>query len=378
MSAGAQEIFIRHPDFYVPAFTVKQDNKALGPDVVRDVIQVTYRDTLQEFDSFEITINNEWDLGKRSFKYSDARLFDPGSRIDLWMGYLGKDSMQLMLTGEVTSLRPAFPESGTSSLTVGGLNLLHRFRTKQESHSYLNKTDTQIAKTVTGRLRARLAAAPLPPGGEVQHKLIVQDNQYDILFLLERARRIGYDLFVQEVGSSGRAEESVLYFGPSGGIIRPAYKLGYGRSLIQFAPTLTTANQVDKVVVRAWDSRNAKPIVKEYTRKQLGLNRRAGDAGGRDTVDKSFEQREEIIVDHPVTSAEEAERLARSRLEENAKDFIKGSGSTVGIPSLRAGSVLDLDGLGERFSGRYFVTGTTHTINDSGYRTQFECRREEK
>jgi hypothetical protein len=34
-------------------------------------------------------------------------------------------------------------------------------------------------------------------------------------------------------------------------------------------------------------------------------------------------------------------------------------------------------GLGVRFSGEYFVTETTHTINDSGYITRFNARRED-
>jgi phage protein D len=49
----------------------------------------------------------------------------------------------------------------------------------------------------------------------------------------------------------------------------------------------------------------------------------------------------------------------------------------VGLPDLRAGSVVNIDGLGARFTGRYFVTSTTHAIGDGGYTTQFECRREE-
>ena len=49
--------------------------------------------------------------------------------------------------------------------------------------------------------------------------------------------------------------------------------------------------------------------------------------------------------------------------------MVNGSGSTVGLPDLRAGIVLQIDGLGDRFSGRYFVTATTHTIGDSGYTT---------
>jgi hypothetical protein len=36
-----------------------------------------------------------------------------------------------------------------------------------------------------------------------------------------------------------------------------------------------------------------------------------------------------------------------------------------------------MDGMGDRFNGRYFLTSTTHTISDGGYTTTFECRREE-
>jgi hypothetical protein len=32
--------------------------------------------------------------------------------------------------------------------------------------------------------------------------------------------------------------------------------------------------------------------------------------------------------------------------------------------------------LGARLSGKYFVTKTQHTVDDSGYLTTFSCRRE--
>ena len=34
-------------------------------------------------------------------------------------------------------------------------------------------------------------------------------------------------------------------------------------------------------------------------------------------------------------------------------------------------------GVGKQFSGTYFVTDTTHTLNDSGYTTAFTARREQ-
>jgi phage protein D len=92
---------------------------------------------------------------------------------------------------------------------------------------------------------------------------------------------------------------------------------------------------------------------------------------------RAFQNREEVITTHPVQSEDEARTLALETLERIAKGMLTGSGATVGLPDIRTGTVLDIDGLGSRFSGRYFVTATTHTIGDSGYTTQFECRREE-
>ena len=85
----------------------------------------------------------------------------------------------------------------------------------------------------------------------------------------------------------------------------------------------------------------------------------------------------EIVATKPIESQAEADTLAKQTLEGIAKDMLKGSGSVVGLPDLRAGGIVEIDGMGQRFSGRYFVTSTTHTIGDGGYSTQFECRREE-
>jgi phage protein D len=78
-----------------------------------------------------------------------------------------------------------------------------------------------------------------------------------------------------------------------------------------------------------------------------------------------------------VADEAEAKRVAADRLRDIAHEMVTGTGSTVGLPDLRAGRRLSIDGLGVRFNGRYFVTGTTHTLDDSGYVTQFTCRRDD-
>jgi uncharacterized protein len=369
MSGAAIPIY-QDQDFYVPGFEVRLDGRPPGREVVRDILTVSYKDSIQDIDSFDITINN-WDAQTRTFKYSDSKLFDPGRRIELSMGY--RDAQRTMLKGEITSLRPAFPAGGGSTLTISGLNILHRFRTQQESHTYIKRTDSQIAEEIGQRLNVEVEAVHAP--GEPVFDYLIQDNQYDIVFLMERARQAGYDIFVEE-RDSGSGVRTVLAYRPSTSVHRPTYRLSYGKSLIEFQPELTTANQVGKVTVRGWD--NAKKEAIEYTATRAELvTKGVGERGGQGTIDKSIEAKAEIVATRPVASQAEAQSLARQILEGIAKEMVKATGSVPGLPDIRAGTVLEIDGLGERFSGRYFIVASTHAIGDGGYTTQFECRREE-
>jgi phage protein D len=367
-SALALPIY-RGEDFYVPEFEVRLRGRPLPRDVIRDVTAVTYKDALDEIDSFEITINN-WDAEKRDFKYADSDLFDPGKQVEVSLGYFGR-SKRRMITGEITSLKPTFPAAGQPTLGITGLSLLHRLRTEQVSETYEKLTDTQIARRIEQRLGVKLETDAAASASEQPYPYIIQDNQYDIVFLMERARRIGYDLFVEEKPSG-----SVLYFGPSIGVRRATYRLTYGRSLVQFTPNLTTANQVAEVTVRGWDNVKKKKIEATAKRSQIAT-KGVGAVGGQSAIEQSFNQRKEILAMRPIATEAEARKLAVETLERIAKDMVTGSGTTVGLPDLRAGCVLELDGLGERFSGRYFVTSTSHAIGDGGYTTSFDCRREE-
>lgn len=367
-------------DFYVPYYEVRLRGNPLDSSVVRDIMKVTYKDSLESIDSFELTINN-WDATLKTLKYSDETLFDPGVELELWMGYYGTEYLRRMIVGQITSLRPSFPSGGQPSLAVSGLNLLHQFREKQISDVYENVKDSDIAKRIAGRLDVDIEIKTKDL--EDTYEYLVQDNKYDIVFLMERARRVGYDLFVKETN------EPTLFFGSSTEEKKPSYRLTYGASnddtqrrslggerimMNQFSPNLTTANQVSTVTVVAWDTVNKKQIKAEATRAELGQNEPNAVA----RVSKAFDKKHEVISDKPVGSEAEAKTLALETLRRIAKDMIKGSGSVIGLPDLRAGAVVEIDGLGERFSGRYFVTGTTHSIGSSGYTTQFECRMEEE
>ena len=374
MSANGQATPIyQERDFYVPTFEIIIRNRKLEKEVINDVISLTYKDSLANIDSFEITINN-WDARLRTFKYIEGdrkKIFFPGQDIEVWMGYIQRGEKKLfrMLYGEITSLEPQFPGSGAPTLNVRGLNILHRLRDKQRSDVYLNKRDSQIASEIARRIGIGIELRPNYMTAETKNVYLPQQNQYDIVFLLERARTIGYELTINP-------EDKKLVFKPSN-FGSQKHLLEWGRSLLSFRPTLTTANQVSEVVVTGWNPQTKSRVVGRAKRRDLET-RALGVEKDIRVIEQSLTQKVEVVADRPVSNQSEANSLALEILEKMAKGMVKASGATPGVPELRTGTYVEIRELGELFSGRYFVTESSHTIGDSGYTTSFSARMEEK
>lgn len=392
--------------FYVPVFEIKIEGVGLPDDVLRDVTQLTYKDNIKELDSFELTVNN-WNPATNSFKYIGSetaetlkseplyRLFEPCNKeVLVSMGY--GDYLRVMLTGTFTTMEPNFPSGGAPTLTVRGLNVLHQLRRKQYTYAWEEKTDSEIAKDIatlkdkeTKKNRFPMPVETDPNVQEPKLTYLAQKNQHDIDFLLARARARGYVVFIIEADPEVAGSERRLYFGPSesvarlfpgsanvvrgGGLRDVTFELEWGRSLIDFKPTLTTANQIKSVTVNGWDRKKKEKISETVTLDDPKLNR------NEDLYEllQKCDPREECVVDWPVFTKDEAKKRALAILNDRQKEMVKATGTTVGLPDLRAGKLIQLKGMGSRFSGTYFVTDTTHTIGPSGYTTKFGARRED-
>jgi uncharacterized protein len=378
--------------FYVPHFDIRVGGAGLPDDVVKDVVQLTYKDNVKEIDSIDLTVNN-WDETRRRCLYIGSEsqrdlpggaepdplavLFEPGGRkVEVWLGYIGL--LRLVTTVHITSLEPSFSTGGPPTLQVRGLNVLHTLRRKQHSYAWSKTRPSAIAQELAKLSDGKEKRLPLPveideaaKHAEVPIEYMAQDNQYDIDFLLNLARRMAYDLVVVE---RSQVKSEHLRFAPSATAVRPAdYRLAWGETLIEFKPRLTTARQVAKVTVKGWDRQRKKPISvtvdlsdREVRKINKDLQRLVDTADGR----------EEVVVNEPVFTEPQARERARALLLDQMKQVVTAEGSTVGLPDLRAGSKLQIDGLGARLGGEYFVTETTHTFSDTGYTTRFKARRE--
>ena len=214
-------------------------------------------------------------------------------------------------------------------------------------------------------------------GREAPHpEQVLQNNQYDILFLIQLAHQNGYDVVLKQESNNGQPEQ-FLYFGPSTQDPPVSYLLEWGKSLVDFEPTLTTARQVNELTVKGWDSQRREPISETVNRSDLPT-RGLRDEDRLRRIEQGFQARHEIIVDRPFRNQQEARRFALDRLERLSKDLVTARSSTFGTPDLRAGRKIEIRNLGRTFDGQYFITSTTHTIGANGYITAFEARLEEE
>ena len=80
----------------------------------------------------------------------------------------------------------------------------------------------------------------------------------------------------------------------------------------------------------------------------------------------------EVLSDTVARSAAEAQTLAQAHLDESVKQMLTGRGRAPGNPLIRAGTMLQLAGLGLRASGHYRVTSATHAFSQGSYSTRFD------
>ncbi|MFN0251506.1 MAG: phage late control D family protein [Kofleriaceae bacterium] len=359
---------------YAPECRIEIEGKELDPAVIADVLQVTVTLELDAPASFQINVNN-WDTERFAFKYTEGNIFDLGHRANIELGYA--DARSSLVRGVITSMSPRFPEAGSPTVSITGLDsmvlLRDRKPTGSEQKQWLKKRDSEIARDIAKRnnLQCIFDESPL------EHEVVVQKNQDDAQFLLERAKKIDFDCFI---GVDSARRDTLFFVRPRDGRtndVTRVYQFEWGRNLVSFMPTLTVSRQVSKVTVRGWDSRNMEPIVATATVADLPKPKKRGKRtrSAPDLVENALGRKQDVVVDANPQSKDEAKQMAIAMLRQRAYTFITATMSVMGNAELRAGDNVHVTGLGDRFAGEYHITKADHTFGAAGYMTQLTVRR---
>jgi phage protein D len=349
----------QHDNPLVAGFDISLNGSPITVEAHAHVVSITVEDDAEWPSMFTVelvtTIEQDDPL-----VWVDNDLFAIGGAVEIKLGYA--DAPERVFAGEITGLEPEFSFNRLPALLVRGFDRRHRLTRGRKTRSFVQQKDSDIASQIAGEAGLSVGVTD----SEVTHDYVLQANQSDMEFLLERARRIHYEVAI---------EDTTLHFRPVAFDQSETMTISSEGDLLEFYPRLASAFQLSEVVVRSWSPKDKKEIVGQ-AKKGDEPSTMGGNKSGPATVEEAFGSSAGLISDRPVMSQAEADQVAKARYNDAALSFVHGDGVCYGRADLRGGRVIKIEGVGGRFSGNYFVTSAQHRYTpERGYYTYFNVRR---
>lgn len=349
-------------NFYSPRFEVEIENKKLAANISKSIMDVTVEEKLDEGASFRLTVHDEFDFETKEFKWLDHSLFNVGNKITIKIGY-GSD-LHTIVMGSVKSLEPSFFSGETPTFTVGGQDLSYDFiKRKSPERTFVDKAYSDIAQTIADE------AGLLPVVDETNKydPFIRKDNDESYFAFLERlAKKVDYQF---------KMDGQTLYFVKPEDDKKEILTLELGKDIISFRPTFSTTRLCTEVEVRGHNPRDPNTPIVGSAKAGSERSQEPGKKTGSQIASERVGTIKKVITDEIVRSVDHANAIALAKLNEANDSLVTGDVECIGIPEVRTGVNIRLTKMGARFSGKYYVKSTTHTVNNSGYSVKFAVKR---
>ena len=353
---------------YTPDFKLTIGSVDFSEAPLRNRVNEITVETLSDgASSFKIVLDDSDDR----FSAGDTALQE-GMECVVQMGFVETEIVQV-IKGYVTGVKPKRSEFSRKMFTVTGFDGLSKLTRGRKRRSWENIKDSDIATQIA----QECSLQPDIQDSGIVHPYVVQNNENNLNFLFERARRIGYEVKVEGeklVFRKPREVKADVTLRWDGTNVREK-----GGLLLQRMDFNTsTMNMPKKVVVRSYDPKSGKPIIASASTEdndKMGGKKTAGDLAEIGNPDTTIQ-----ISDQPVASEEEAERLAKSILSQRAAEFLTGTGKCMGNGKIKCGAKVNIEDVGQEMQGEYYVTSAKHVLRAGhgqgyGYWTEFSVSR---
>lgn len=272
-----------------------------------------------------------------------------------------------LIKGYITQIKPHVELEDNSYLVVSGLDASCLMGLEEKIKDWPNKTDSDIATEILQSYSLDAQVDVVDVVHEETVSTIIQ-RETDLRFLKRLARRNGFDCFVR--GDKGYFCKPAFTDPPQTVL---ASNFGAETNLLSFdaglnalRPATVAMSQIDTVAKEVVTAE-----VTEADQKTLGRD-------GALTITVPNGNSSKMLVKHAVaTSQAEMESLCLAMLDE-AEWFIQAEGkinTSVYGAVLQTRKLVPIKGVGESFSGLYYVTNVKHTFTEGDYVQRFTGRR---
>jgi phage protein D len=321
------------------------------PELNRDLIDVSITEALGMSSQFTLKVYT-WDMDAIELTWIDHPVVALGTEVEISLGYV--DALRPMILGEILDLDLEYSADAPFTLTITGQDLRHRMGRGEVTAMYQKVTDSAIIQ----KLAQKYGLGYEGDDTKTEHGWVAQRNLSDLAFANLRAQASGRELTMdgktlifKALDTSGEADVT----------------LSPGTGLTAFSAMVSSSGRVGKVIVKTGDTWRKTALMGQATVPKF--------SSGILSEDNVYPDITKTVIKAALETQEEVDTAALVEASELAARYLTAHGACFGNTLVRPGAVVQIDGVGKRFSQKYVVTKATHTFSVSGgYRTSFELR----
>ncbi|MDP5171111.1 MAG: type VI secretion system tip protein VgrG [Bacteroidia bacterium] len=289
------------------------------------------------------------DAAAGDFPASNASQFAPGAEISIELGY--HQDNEMVFRGVVIRQKIQIKADGTY-LRVECKDKAYQLTLGRNNRYFYDKRDSAIISEIV----RESSLSGSTDNTAVTHKEMIQYNCSDWDFILSRADVNGMLVHTENGNLKVKKPDFTQRVNTS---------LTFGQDILELEAEMDGRYQYRDVKAHAWDAANQAMVVNQANNPSasspgnLSSNSLADETGLRDLN----------LYHAGQLTGEELQAWASAERQRSQLAKIRGRVRIQGFSKVMPGELIDLQHLGDRFSGQAFVTGVRHELNSSNWET---------
>ena len=333
----------------VATFDILIDEQLVDPGY--QVISICVIKEVNKIPSAKIVLK-DGDASEESFRISEEEDFLPGKSIRIKVGRDRRN--QQLFKGVIVKHGIKVKESGETELILDCRDEAVKMTLGRHNVYYEESKDSEIMEEVIGRHNG--LSHEIDPTNTT-HMEMVQHHCTDWDFLLMRAEANGKLVTVDDGKISAKPPETNA---------NSALAVLFGSTLIDFEAQMDGRNQWTSVEAKSWDY--AGQDLFEHTTDSVPIAE-LGNVNGSQLAESLSPPKYELRHSGQAIE-EELQEWTRSMMQISRLAKIQGRAKFTGFGELKPGQLIDLQGVGSRFTGKAYVSAVRQDVVNGSWYTQ--------
>jgi Rhs element Vgr protein len=331
-------------DLLVDGFTLDSSYQVIAVSVKKEVNRIPSA----------TIILRDGEAADGEFSLSNSADFVPGKEIEV---KIGRDSDNTtVFVGVIVKHRIRVRESGEGVLIVDCRDKCVRMSVGRRNRYFEDSKDSDVIEHLIGQysgLDKDVEATNL------EHAELVQHHCTDWDFLLSRADVNGRLVIVDDGKVQVKKPDTSA---------DAALSVAYGTTLLEFEAEMDARTQWRTVEAKAWDYRNQAMFTRSADTSPVSEPGNLSGSTLAETIDlEKFELRHSgHLVEAELQAWTEAAML-KSRLAK-----VCGRAKFFGFAEIKPGQLIELQGVGDRFNGKAFVSAVRQDVGNGAWDTHVQ------